>query len=210
VKAHFEARPGYVNYYFNRQAQERIWKGLTSRGDFAALSGTWTFEGTLEGRGAARFELFDGKATVKLAAGDAAINVGENLAESLDPPGSGGLLVALSLWRRLLIKGLDGYGQVYYLGTTPLPNHEGLVDCLVGIHGGVECRFLTDPASGQLLGLEMFADEQLDPCEVYFLDYTEIQGRSLPRTMVVRHGDALFGRFELMKIELARSGEEQP
>ena len=77
VKAHFEARPGYVNYYFNRQAQERIWKGLTSRGDFAALDGAWTFEGTLEGLGDAHFELNDGKATVKLAAGEAAINVGD-------------------------------------------------------------------------------------------------------------------------------------
>jgi S1-C subfamily serine protease len=210
VKAHFEARPGYVNYHFNRLAQERIWKGLTSRGDFASLDGPWTFEGTLEGLGAARFELNDGKATVKLAAGEAAINVGDNLAESLDPPGSGGLLATLSLWRRFLIKGLDSYGQVSYLGTAPMPGREGLVDCLVGIHAGVECRFLTNPENGQLLGLEMFADEQLDPCEIYFSDYTEIQGRLLPRTISVRHGDGLYGRFQFAKIALAKSGEAQP
>jgi S1-C subfamily serine protease len=210
VKASFEARPGYVNYHFNRLAQQRIWKGLTARGDFAELNGAWTLEGTLEGLGEARFELTDAKAHVKLAAGEAAINVGDNLAESLDPPGSGGLLAALSLWRRLLVTGIDGYGEVSYLGTMPMAGRDGLVDCLVGIHAGVECRFLTDPDSGQLLGVEMFADEQLDPCELYFADYTEVQGRLLPRTITVRHGDGLYGRFEFTKITLAAGEEAQP
>jgi S1-C subfamily serine protease len=202
VKAHFEARPGYVNHHFNRLAQERVWKGLSSRGDFTTAKGAWILEGTLEGRGDARFDLDSAKASVSLAAGKAAIVVGDNLAESLDPPGSGGLLVALTLWRRLLTEGLEGYGQVYYLGTFPLPGREELVDCLVGIHGGVECRFFTDPTSGQLLALEMFADEQLDPCELYFSDYTEFEGRMLPRTLSVRHGDDLYGRFQLSKVTL--------
>jgi hypothetical protein len=80
----------------------------------------------------------------------------------------------------------------------------------LGIHAGVECRFLCDPQTGQLLGLEMFADEQLDPCELYFADYTEVNGRLLPRTITVRHGEGLYGRFQLSKITLAESKEVQP
>jgi hypothetical protein len=204
VKAHFEARPGYVNYHFNRLAQERIWKALAARGEFDAVKGLWTLEGTLEGLGEARFELDGVKASVSLPAGKAAMVAGENLAESLDPPGTGGLLVALHLWRRLLTEGLDSYGQVSYLGTVPLLGGPRLVDCLVGIHGGVECRFLTDPDSGELLALEMFADEQLDPCELYFSDYAEVEGRLLPRTMTVRHGDDVYGRFQFSKITLLK------
>ncbi len=208
VKAHFEARPGYVNYHFNRLAQERIWKGLTPQSDFSAFAGGWTFGGTMEGQGDARIELQDAKATLALPAGKAAINVGDNLTESLDPPGTGGLLAALSLWRRLLMQGLEGYGQVSYLGTVPMLGRETLVDCLVGTHGGVECRFLFDPVSGQLVGLEMFADEELDPCELYFSDYAEVQGHSLPRMIEVRHGDNLYGRLRFEKITLA--AEAQP
>ena len=74
----------------------------------------------------------------------------------------------------------------------------------------MECRFLTDPTSGQLLAVEMFADEQLDPCELYFSDYAEVQGRLLPRAVSVRHGDRLYGRFEFTKITLAAGEEAQP
>jgi hypothetical protein len=209
VKAPFEPRPGYVNYHFNRLAQERVWKGITSRGDFASFPGAWTFEGTLEGKGSASLQLENAQAEMIVAAGKAAISVGDNLAEALDPTGSGGLLAALSLWRRLLIQGLDSYGQVSYVGTVPMPGREGLVDCLSAIHAGVECRFLSNPENGQLLGLEMSADEQLDPCEVYFADYAEVQGRLLPQTFEVRHGDSLYGRFRFSKITLS-GGEAQP
>ena len=98
---------------------------------------------------------------------------------SLLPAHSGGLLPALYLWRRLAVEGLGRFGDVYYYGTAPLPGHEGLVDVLVGSHKGVECRFYFDPADGHLLAMEMFPDEDADPCEVYFSDYREVDGRVL-------------------------------
>ena len=44
---------------------------------------------------------------------------------SLGPPGSGGLLVALHLWRRLLVDGPEKFGDVYYYGTAPYAAIEG-------------------------------------------------------------------------------------
>ena len=63
---------------------------------------------------------------------------------------------------------------------------------LVGSHKGVECRFYFDPADGRLLAMEMFPDEDADPCEVYFSDYREADGRYWPGRMEVRYGDELF------------------
>ena len=61
----------------------------------------------------------------------------------------------------------------------------------------MECRFYFDPADGRLLGLEMFADEESDPCEVYFSDYRQSAGRVVPGRMEVRYGDEPFAVFKI-------------
>jgi hypothetical protein len=59
----------------------------------------------------------------------------------------------------------------------------------------VECRFLVDTDRGQLAALEMFPDEDADPCEIYFSDYREVQGRLLPHRLEVRCGDVPYHVF---------------
>ena len=95
-------------------------------------------------------------------------------------PSSGGLFPALYLWRRLATEGLARFGEVRYVGAAPLVGHAGLVDVLAGTHKGVECRFYFDPAEGDLLAIELFPDENSDPCEVYFSDYRQADGRLVP------------------------------
>ena len=84
--------------------------------------------------------------------------------------------------------------------------HEGLVERFIGSHKGVECRFYFDPAGGDLLAIEMFADEQSDPCEIYFADYREIDGRWLPGRMEVRYGNDPFATFRLNGFKFERRG----
>ena len=113
---------------------------------------------------------------------------------------------ALYLWRRLAVEGLGRFGDVYYYGTAPLVGHEGLVNVLVGSHKGVDCRFYFDPAEGHLLAIEMFADEEADPCEIYFSDYREFDGRWLPGRMEVRYGDEPFAVFKIDGFKIDRQG----
>jgi S1-C subfamily serine protease len=209
VKAHFEERPGYVNYHFNRLAQERIWKGLTAGQQNATPAGMWTLEGNIEGAGGVRFELRDDRATMILPTGESVVPLDDDLTDTLDPPQSGGLLVALSLWRRLMTEGLDKYGDVHYMGTLPLREHDSLADVLVGTHAGVECRFITDPESGRLLAIEMFADEQADPCELHFSDYAEVAGGVWPRRMTVRYGDGIYGTFQFSDFKFVIDAKEK-
>jgi hypothetical protein len=117
--------------------------------------------------------------------------------------------VAVHLWRHLLIHGLEGFDQTYYLGAVPVPGRPGVCDVLVASLASVECHFLFDSESGQLIGMEMFGDEHSDPCEIYFYEYEELEGRHLPRRWEVRCGDELYGIFEFSEIKLA-AGADAP
>ena len=189
VKKHFIAKPGYVNYYFNQFEQDRVWTALVARGDYAGTGGVWTLDGETAMNEPFTLEFSNEDSTIKLPSGQLKIELAGGLSNRQDPPGSGGLLVALALWRRFLIEGPQKFGDVYYLGTAPLVGHEGLVDVLIAAHDDVECRFYLDPDKGHLVAMELYPQQDVDPCELYFDEFEEIEGRILPRRIEARHGD---------------------
>lgn len=199
VKAHFEEKRGYANYYFNKQHCSRVLDAWRSAGDLASASGTWSFSGPIEG-GEYRMSIGDDGVRLDLPSGKMSWQPADDLSASLEPAGSGGLFAALWLWRRLAVVGPEGFGEVYYLGTAPLPGRDGLVDVVVAVYGGVECRFHCD--SGQLRLLEMFPQDDVDPCEVSFSDFREFDGHSRPGRLEVHHGDETFASFEVGKATL--------
>jgi S1-C subfamily serine protease len=207
VKKHFEkGDPGYVNYFFNRQNQERLWKRLGVHGDFSGFGGAWVLSGAVVGNvGEYKITMTPTDARIELPTGDTGIKVAEGLDARLSPPGSGGMLATLWLWRKYLVDGPKKFGKLDYLGTAPLPMREGLFDVLVGTAEGVDCHFYFEPASGMLVAMEMYPEgNHADPCEVYFHEYQPHEDRLLPRRIEVRHGDLPFGVFELAKIELGK------
>ena len=205
VKEHFEARAGYANYFFNKLHRQRVWKAHTDRADFSGVRGAWTITGQLPGGGEITFELGDQFCTVNTPAVNAELEITDDLRDSLQPPGSGGMLTALALWRRLLTGGPERFGDVYYYGTAPLPERGQLADVLIGAFAAVECHFAFQPETGELLAVEMFAREDADPCEIYFYDYREVDGRYLPHQVEVRHGDDVYATFQWTAFELTPS-----
>jgi hypothetical protein len=113
----------------------------------------------------------------------------------------------------MLLLGPARFGQVYYLGTVPFaghadafpansgtfPGHLDLHDVLVATHKDVECRLIFNPLDGQLAGLEMAPDENTDPCEIYFSNYHEVEGRLVPHRLEARYGDSVYHVFDLKK-----------
>jgi hypothetical protein len=166
-----------------------VWKALVARGNFGDRAAAWTIAGETAATETFTLEASPAGASIQLPAGQLRIDLAGSLAERLDPPGSGGLLVALGLWRRFLVEGPQKFGEVHYVGTAPLPGHEGLVDVLSATHGDVECRLMFDPAEGHLVALEMYPDADVDPCELYFSEFREFEGRTLPGRIEARHGD---------------------
>ena len=203
VKKWIVKRTGYANYYFNQLNQDRVWQAFLAHGDFLGLAGTWRLKGESEEGGAVEIQLGPSEASGRFPGEFARLELGRDLAEQLGPRGSGGLLIALHLWRRLLTVGPKQFGDVVYWGTAPIPNREGLFDVLVATHDVVESRFLFDPHTGLMVGMEVFPDADVDPCELYFYDYREAGGRQVPHRMVVLHGDDIYAAIKWSAIELA-------
>ena len=203
----YQERPGYVNYYFNLQNRQRVWDAFRASGDFSELSTQWIMQGQNGQQDPVQIQLSPELGVVTLPAGESKARLDEELRFSLNPPGSGGLLVALHVWQRLLTVGPERFGEVFYLGTMPLPGQEDLVDVLVGIYGGVETRFFFDRSTGEMLGLSMFPDEDVDPCEITFGDYKKVQGVALAHRIDVHHADQNFLSFQIQKYEFQKPAE---
>jgi S1-C subfamily serine protease len=207
VKQHFTAKSSYVNYYFNRVERERVWAAAVSRGNYEACRGVWSVSGKNSDGEDFRLEFSDAEGAIKLPSGELRVPLGGGLSTHLEPPGSGGLLVSLSLWRRMLLEGPEKFGQVSYLGKMPIAGREGLCDVLEASHDDVECRFMFDAGNGSLVAMEMFPETDSDPCELYFDDYQELGGQWLPGRIEVRHGDGYLMTFSCKQYEFKEDGD---
>ena len=212
VKQHFEAKRGYANYYFNKLHRDRVLKAWKEKFPVEGLAGDWTLRGKLDTGAEFELVLTNQGLSMKVGANQMRWSAGPDLSTLLEPQHSGGLFPALYLWRRLALLGAERFGEVSYWGTAPVINRTGLADVLQGQYAGVETRFYFDPAEGHLVLVELFGDELLDPCEVYFQDYRLVEGRWLPQRMEVRYGDIVFGVFLVGQVEFQKGTwpEEAP
>jgi S1-C subfamily serine protease len=195
VRKYYEEAPGYVNYWFNRYHQQRVWNAYLAHGDFADAGWNWTIKGKTSAGGDVLIDLTEKSGSIVMPEGKSGAAFGKSLIDTTSPARSGGLLAALHLWQRLLIVGPRHFGDIYYLGTMPWNNDKKLYDCLVGTTAGVETRFYFDPSNGNCTGFELRLTDDEDPCEIYFDDIRQVDGRSLPFHWTVRHGDDVFAEL---------------
>jgi S1-C subfamily serine protease len=188
LKKQFEARTGFVNYYFNRLEQDRLWANLRNHGDFSSLKGTWSLGGEVRKNSKFQFILEDKLGKAILPTGDTEADFTQDLRDQVNPPATGGLLVALNLWKKYLVLGPKKFGQMTYLGQMPLPNIDALFDVIVGTVDAVDLRIYFSPFDGKIAAIEYIPNDNEDPCEVYFNEYAEIEGRQWPKQITVVHG----------------------
>lgn len=189
VEERFIARRGYANYWYNEQKQQQLWEGFASPEILAKAGHDWRIEGN---EGAVVIEVVANQARVQLPTAVSSARFTDDLATQRSPPNSGGLLVTLHVWQRLIHKGLRQFGEVYYLGQLPRRVNGESVDCLIGIYAGLETCFQFDIATGDLVGIVMLPREGVDPCELYLSDYGDVSGIRLPRQWRVFHGERQF------------------
>ncbi len=204
-----KARPGYANYYFNEMHRDRVWSAFKAKGDFSSAGGEWLLEGELAGGGKLTIKLADAASSGTFPQGEVTLDATKDLDQQLGPTGSGGLLAALHLWRQMLVAGPVKFGGASYYGTAPYPGVEGEADVLAAVQNVAEVNFVFDKSKGRLAILEMFADPELDPCEIHFADYRDEGGREFPHKLEVRHGDSVFAVIELKKITLSSAKKEE-
>jgi serine protease Do len=201
-----EARTGYANYYFNRFHRDRIWSQATKQADYTALDGEWVLTGELTGGGKVQVTLQDDQAAGEFPSGAVKLDAAKDFDEQLLPAGTGGLLPALYLWRKMLIAGPDKFGDVSYYGTTPWPAQQGEVLVIHALSNVVETNFVFAPQTGHLVAMELLGEPETDGCELRLGDYREQDGRLFPFRMEVWHGDRRVGEIKWSEVQL-KAGE---
>jgi hypothetical protein len=161
------------------------------------------------GVGKVEVTLADDVSTGDFPQGAVKLDASQDLDQQLGPPGSGGLLAALHLWRQMLVEGPQKFGNVTYYGAAPYPEIEAPADVLLATRNVAELQLFFDPSGGKLVALEMVADATDDGCTLRLSDYRDVAGRPLPHRLEIRRGDELFGQIEWKQIELLSSSEEK-
>jgi S1-C subfamily serine protease len=197
IRGLVDPRPGFANHHFNVVERDRVAKALAANA--IANTDRWVLAGTLAAGGDFRIELADDAATIDLPTGRSTIDPRADLDARPEPPGSGGLLAALVVWRRLVRAGPAATGRTTYWGTAPAdPAALGefaappLVDVLESAVAGVEARLFVDGA-GRVVGIDLWTAPDADPCEVRFSG----DAGGLPAVIDVRRGTAPFATLRV-------------
>jgi S1-C subfamily serine protease len=235
----YKAKEGFANYYFNELAQKRVFDEFAKGGDFSKQTGDWSLEFTgklftesgtgrdstaaflIKERGAA-----DGNSPKILADIGGLdyplepLNVNAKADDIEAPQGSGGLVMAMFMYRQMLVYGAKGFTRDFqHGGVEPFypptkddkPDYAKIrvmAEVLRGKFAGIESRWFFAQADdaegrwkkGQLIGFEVTPDKDKDPCEVCLSHYKDRAGRLVPSKMVVRRADKKFAEFELTKL----------
>ena len=198
----FTARPGYANYHFNMVERDRVARAIATRA--LGHGCTWTLAGRLSDGAEFRIELSDSEGLIDLPTGTSVLDATAALDANPVPPGSGGMLAALLLWRRLTLEGPAALGGTSYLGTAPRdprrldPAGGDLVDVLETAVAGVEARFAVDDA-GRICGIDLRTSPEADPCEIQISQ----PGAGGPLQLDVHHGIERFGTFLVESVDPA-------
>ena len=190
-------RRGYANYWYNLEKQQSLWETYQNHTHLEQAGYDWSATGTVADGREFSLTLNQIEASLRLPYGNYMASFRGDLSSQLSPPGSGGFLLTLHLWQRLLDKGLSKFGEVYYLGYLPIEGSEELADCLVGTYDGMLTHFLFSRETGQLLGIDLFPADYLDPCVLRFADFIETGGRRLPRRLTISHGGEIFVKLNV-------------
>ena len=204
----YEARPGFTNHHFNIVERDRVARAVAGHAP-GGNAEDWVIEGRLTAGGTFRIQLYDREGVIDLPTGTTRVDATRDLDAAPNPPGSGGLLGALLVCRRLLRDGPAAVGRTEYWGTMPVFPHPPLADATAGQGppdlmdvlstsvAAIEARFAVDD-SGRIAAIDFWHQPDADPCEVRFsgrLAATAAAG--LPAVMDVWRGSDHFATFEI-------------
>ncbi|HEY1380021.1 MAG TPA: trypsin-like peptidase domain-containing protein [Gemmataceae bacterium] len=230
----YKAKAGFANFYFNELAQKKLLDGFGKHGDFAPLTGAWRLEGELKKKDGpatpVKLEITDqpgeeGKGTktvVKLNLGGLDYSLdplksNQDVRDIKDPPGSGGLLMAVYHYHRLLTQGAKGFeGGFSHGGAEPFypPRADGSAPARLGDlrtdtevlhteHAAVHGKWYFAKGDQNLLGFEVTITKDDDPCELYLGDYRPVDGRQLPHRIAIVYGNDAYGVLTVKDYKLA-------
>ena len=199
----YQHRRGFANFHFNQLHLNKVWDQATeSMGDFSTSEQGWRLSGKLDDR-IATFVLAPEKSGLELDRKAFVIDPEETLDRQRVPEFTGGMLVAMHLWRQILVEGPDRFGEVTYFGAAPFDSKADVHQVLIGTRDVVKSSFFFSPADGKLAAMEVAFDNSSDPCLLTFRDYKKDGDLSVPATIDFRFGSQS-GTFSIDTLEFLK------
>ena len=197
VKDQLVERKGFANYHFNLAEQNSFIDALRSQ--FPAANKptqtpsadekkAWLIKGETAQTPAqpVKIQIAADKMSLQIGQRIFQIDQRSEMYDAVTDSTMAGLLPALNAWRRMLNDGPLKFGESYYLGTMPLGGERPLRDVMVGIAGELEVRWLSHPDTGAVEAIEVFADRDEDPAELWLL--REGDSKAMPNVLDLRYG----------------------
>ncbi len=209
VKDQLVERKGYANYHFNLVQQDRFISAVRDQfpggqeGDDVA----WVIEAETDSDQPQPALIRVTSGTMALLVGDRPIEADTKaeLYDGVSARSIAGMLPALDAWRRMISNGPKKFGESFYLGSMPLGGERPLRDCIVGIDGELEVRWLSHPESQLIEAIEVFADRDEDPAELWL--FREDGENSMPTILELRYGLEPVLRLRVKKWEMVPESE---
>jgi S1-C subfamily serine protease len=185
----YEQRRGFSNYYFNRAELDRI-LGLQKRSElWAQAPSSWTLNGHAVGE-PTRLRLSTDDARIEFALEDKTDSIATKVGWSawIQQQSPAALGLGWRVWQQWQQLGPRKMGEAIYLGRSPVLGKPGLRDTTRLTLGEIDAVVYTSPEDGSIDCIELIPDQQTDPAEIYFDQYREVDGKSIPSKIRLHFG----------------------
>ncbi len=185
----YEVRRTFSNYYFNRFELQRILALQSNHGHWRDTDNQWKLSGDVPGENSKlEFELGDASLVFKLGDRTETTHPVQGWPQFIKQRSSLGAAMGLRIWQQWYRKGPQLMGEAIYLGRNPVVGRPGLLDVTRITISDVDAYVYTSPLNGNIESIEVFADMQSDPVELFFDQYTMVDGRSVPSRLRLVYG----------------------
>ena len=199
----FEKRNGFVNYYFNRMNQNRVWGQAVSNSDYSNYPESWKLIGKNSKGTKVEIVLGDEQSGIKSGDDAFVLSMSDDLTEQAKLNQNNAFLLALHQWRKMLQLGPDKFGQSTYWGEVPSAEGDQM-ELIVATRNIFESNLLFEKNGGQLRWFESYLDADQAPCTLELSNYQTKNGLLFPATIAYQIGA---GKVETISIESFEQGK---
>ncbi|MCU0721124.1 MAG: trypsin-like peptidase domain-containing protein [Pirellula sp.] len=198
-----ETKRGYSNYYFNRLEKNRIMNLLHAFSEPFESSQAVHWNGTV----LAENQTFSGVSSdssvlCRIGSDTETIHPTQGWLPQIRSKSNVCLGMAIRIWHLWNTIGPDKMGEAIYLGRNPIVEMDELFDTTKLTTGEVNCLVYTSTLNGSIRLIELFADNQSDPAEVYFDAYLTDSKPKAPSVIRLQFGLELQTLVRLTEVKL--------
>lgn len=208
----YEARKGFSNYYFNKVELDRV---LTLQKNNAAWKSTenqWRVLGNVPNENLeVEIVLSDSNIVFRLGDKTETSHPSQGWQPAIKQQSAVGIALALRVWQQWQRRGPRLMGEAVYIGQNPVVGYPQPLDATRITISDIDTMVYTSPENGNIECIEVLADNQSDPVEVFFERNETINGRVQPTLVRLAYGLETQFAVSISQIETAAatSGVQQ-